>query len=192
MKKLDNRGFLLVETLVVSTFTLTVLVILFIQFKNLVVNYNESYYYNTVEGIYNLNAVKKYVSQNQLEDNKLNDQLKSSAVPYLVIYNDGCKNTTLTGLTYCETMMKAGDFKTVLYTNSDIASLKDYVKNNDDSNISEKLTTFIKKLDSQTHKNRLIAEYENGTFASITFGVNNDNENPSPTIRETAAAQLKN
>ena len=40
MKKMNNRGFLLVESVVVTTFVLTVLVFLFVQFKNLCVNFN--------------------------------------------------------------------------------------------------------------------------------------------------------
>ena len=78
MKKLNSKGFLLVETLVVATFSLTVLVILYTQFKNLIVNYNNSYNYNTVEGIYNLNSVKKYVSQNESSSKPLSGQINST------------------------------------------------------------------------------------------------------------------
>ena len=46
MKK-DNRGFLLAESLVVSTFVLTVLILLYIQFSNLITNYKNIKQYGT-------------------------------------------------------------------------------------------------------------------------------------------------
>ncbi len=172
MKKLNNKGFLLVETIVVATFTLTVLIALFLQFKNLLVSYNSSYNYNTVEGIYNLKSVKNYIMQYQNSENPLNKQLKDKN--YLVLYNGSCSSTLyLEGLTYCDDLMEAGSFKTVLFANSDPTQLKEYLKNNEDTNISEEMKNLIKRLDKVEHQNRLIAEYKDGTLATIVFGVNN-------------------
>ena len=177
MKKIDNKGFLLVETLVVSTFVLGVLIILFLQFKTLLINYNHTYDYNTVEGIYNLNAVKTYLNENQNNANSLNSILISSEKPYLIVYDDGCNSSLkLDNLIYCNNMMKDAGFKKVIYTKSEVSVLKRYIKNEgkEDMDLNESLRDFIKRLDDKKSKNRLIAEYKNKTFASITYGVNNE------------------
>jgi len=183
MKKLNNKGFLLVETIVVATFTLTVLIALFLQFKNLLVSYNGSYNYNTVEGIYNLNAVKDYVMQYQNSENPLNKQLKSSNVPFLVLYKDGSCNTELetAGLNYCDELMKLGNFETVIFSSSDPTKLKEYLKSNENANISEEMKNLIKRLEKVDNQNRLVAEYKDGTLATIVFGVDNINTPAEPT-----------
>ncbi len=183
MRALNNKGFLLVETLVVATFVLTVLVLLFVQFKNLVVNYNNSYNYNTVEGVYNLNSVKKYITHYENKDNQLKKQLLSKTENFLVVYNETCTNLNMGGIDFCNSIMSSGNFETVLYTNSNLTGLKTYLKtkSNKDINdavgktvITEEMRNFIKRIDSVDNKQRLIAKYKDGTFATITFGVNNE------------------
>ncbi len=180
MKKLNNRGFLLVETIVVSAFALTVLIILFVQFKNLINNYDLSYKFNTVEGIYNLNTIKTYLNENQSSETPLNSLLKKeTSKNYLEIIKNGSCTVNDLGLAlgdFCDKLASAGNFKTVIYTNSDVTALKAYVlKTDSNSVISENMKTFIKRIDMETSKNRLIAEYKDGSFATITYGVNNDN-----------------
>lgn len=185
MKKMNNKGFLLVETIVVATFTLTVLIALFIQFKNLLVSYNNSFNYNTVEGIYNLNTVKSYVMQNQNSENPLNKILKDSDMPYITLYtNDSClaaANSGLTSISFCEQIMTSGNFKTVIFANSDPKSLKEYLKSNNDPVISEEMKNLIKRLEIVSGQNRLIAEYKDGTLATIVFGVDNYIKPAEPT-----------
>ena len=164
MKKLNNRGFLLVETLVVATFVMTVLVILFLQFKNLITNYNNSFNYNTVEGIYSLNTIKKYLNQNYNEvdaQNKFNFADKK----YIIIVNTTNEGTNCPTEEYnfCPSLITDGNFKTVYYANKGI---KD-----EHENISQGMQNFIKQLNFGENDTRLIAEYENGTFASIKYKI---------------------
>ena len=49
MNKINNKGFVLAETLIVTSFVAGVLLYLFIQFSNLNKNYNNSFKYNTIE-----------------------------------------------------------------------------------------------------------------------------------------------
>ena len=180
MKKLNSKGFLWVETLVVAAFSLTVLVILYTQFKNLIVNYNNSYNYNTVEGIYNLNSVKKYVSQNESSSKPLSGQINSTTPFKIIIETENFKkegertfctvDTNLANSNLCDTLANAGEFRSVLFTNSDVTNLKTYVNKNKNLNISEGMRNFINQIELESNKNRLIAEYKNGTFATITYG----------------------
>ena len=61
MKKKDNRGFMLTETLIVATLLITVLLFMYVQFKNVMRSYERSFKYNTINNIYALNNVKKYI-----------------------------------------------------------------------------------------------------------------------------------
>ena len=62
MKKLNNEGFMLAETSIVTTFVAGILIFLFIQFTNLGKAYDDSYIYNTPEGLYALEDIKEYIN----------------------------------------------------------------------------------------------------------------------------------
>lgn len=166
MKKINNFGFLLVETLVVATFCLTVLVILFLQFKSLVISYNNSYKYNTVEGIYSLNTVKKYLTQGNFTD-KLTLSPSKTYVS-IIDSSGGCSaEFNDTSNNYCEGLIEDGNFKTVIYTDSNINAFKNSSLFNSFSN---GFKDFVKQLKNQEGGKRLIAEFKDGTFATIVFG----------------------
>ena len=152
MKK-NNKGFLLVETLVVSTFCLTVLIVLFLQFRTLIIHYNDSFKYNTVEGIYNLGVMKDYLEKNNIS-------IDVSASPYFVNLksSDKCND-------FCKKIIEAQEAKTIIYTKSNIENT---IKN--ESSFSEGLKKFISQLKNNPSNNkRLIAEFNDGTYASITY-----------------------
>ncbi len=63
MKKRFNKGFVLTETLIVSTMLVTVLVLMYSQFKNVTKSYDQSFQYNKVDSLYALYNVKKYIQK---------------------------------------------------------------------------------------------------------------------------------
>ena len=67
MKKnvhLSNRGFLLMETLLVSLTIAGVLVYIFVQYSSIGNSYTRLYRYNTVNDIYQVDAMKRYLVAN--------------------------------------------------------------------------------------------------------------------------------
>ena len=173
MKK-NNKGFLMVETVVVSSFVMFVLIVLYAQFSALLVNYNKSYTYNTSNNIYNLSAIRDYLIENQGEgQTALNSYLSGSKIPYIIIYSNGkCNsNISLSNASFCAELARAGKFKTILYTNSDVSELKEYINASDNEVIKQKFKSFIAKINNVEYKNRLIAEYEDSTFGTITYGI---------------------
>ena len=123
MKK-DNRGFLLAESLVVSTFVLTVLILLYIQFSNLTTNYKNSYNYNNVESLYDLSSVANYLQDNNYN---LSTQLTSSK-PYVIVYKNGSCNMDAGIIdSFCDNLINKMDAKTIIYTYSDISVIKKYI-----------------------------------------------------------------
>ena len=166
MKKMNNKGFLLVESLVVTTFVLTVLVFLFVQFKNLFNSYEDSYDYNTVEGIYNLNTMKEYIIANETSPNAL--QAKRGGSTYLVIFQDGTCNANIAdavNLSGCDDLANAMNLKTLIYAVDDPKTI-----DTSDTNIfTTSYKTFLNRLETQGSNNRLIGQFEDGTYATITY-----------------------
>ncbi len=168
MKKNVNKGFLLVETLVVATFCITVLVMLFLQFRTLMINYNNSFKYNTVEGIYKLDSIKKCIYQNE-KNSPVIKQLGNKNYIFIAQGNEYKNNIGENNL--CSNLVKAGEFKTIIYTNdTKLSGVKE------DNGLDRNLSKFIKQLKNQGKPNRLIAEFQNGTFASIAYDNTSDPE----------------
>lgn len=169
MKK-DNRGFLLAESLVVSTFVLTILILLYIQFSNLITNYKNSYNYNNVESIYDLSSVANYLNIASID---LSSQLTVDK-PYVTIYKDGSCNIDA-GIVdpFCDNLINKMGANKIIYTSSDIQIIKDYVSNHNDSEINQKLREFISRVETNTilNKGRLFAEFNNGTYATIAVDI---------------------
>ena len=63
MKKNKNSGFMLIETLLVSTFVLGVLTYLFLQFSALKRSYDDNFKYNTVPSLYGVKNINQYISK---------------------------------------------------------------------------------------------------------------------------------
>ena len=84
---MNNKGFLLAESLIVSTFVLTVLIFLFVQFRNIMNTNKRSYIYNSVEDIYSLGSIGDYFKTTK----KTND-LKNITGAKTYIYGNGANN----------------------------------------------------------------------------------------------------
>ena len=174
----NEKGFLLAEALIVSTFVLTILIVLFIQFSNLTNNYKNSYNHNNVESIYDLSSVANYLTTNQYD---LSEYLTVDK-PYVLVYkNDSCNLDVNLADTFCDTFMKEMGAKTVIYTSSDVKAIQYYVNNKEDNNISQSLREFISKIDAKPiqNKGRLFAEFNNGTFSTIAFDTSKNNNHSS-------------
>ena len=161
----NNRGFLLAESLVVSTFVLTILIFLFVQFRNVVTNYKTTYSYNNVESIYDLGSLSNYISTNNIKIDTSSDK------PYTIIYKDNTCQLNVNYSTFCDDMLEAMNAKLVIYTSSDISNIKNYVNNNQDDNISQSMRDFINKISAVKveNKGRLLAEFNDGTFATVAM-----------------------
>ena len=59
--KNNNKGFMLLETLIVSCIVLGVLIYMYSQFRNININYQRIFKYNTVSSLYKTNEIKKFI-----------------------------------------------------------------------------------------------------------------------------------
>ena len=178
MSKMNNKGFLLTESLIVSTFVLTVLVFIFIQFKNLMVNYKSSYMYNNVEDIYSLGSMGAFLKNNITISIPENSS-------YLEIYKDGtCTNIPEEKVYSCNELADAMNLEYMIYIDSDIESLKSSIGN---TSLNQEIKDFIERAsgDRIVGKGRLIAKFKNGNFATVAVDEKRESIEPItiPTIR---------
>lgn len=155
MNKMNNKGFLLAESLIVATFVLTVLIYLFSQFKNLMIEYKKTYQYNTVEDIYNLGSVGKYINQNGIA---LNDN------QYLYKNNDCTDEIPNEEKITFKNMADSMNLDYLIFADSNIEKVKESVMvfDQDMQDFIERISTNIIE-----GKGRLLAKFKNGNFATI-------------------------
>lgn len=147
MKKNYQRGFVLAEAFIVSTFVLGVLVFMFLQIKTIINGYDKSFTYNTITGIYQAREVKKFIEDNDYVT--LIEQINEH--DFIVLDNT---NTTYTNI------FNIANIKTVVISKGDLSSLKM------ESSLSPKFKNYIKTL-ANTDYYKLIFEFNDDTFATI-------------------------
>lgn len=171
MKKLDSKGFLLTELLVTATLVSTVLIFLYTQFYTIKRSYDTSFKYNTVNGLYALSNVRSFLEENDIYI--LTQGLNTTS--YIDLKND---NLQTANTTYFNELMTGLNIKYLIFTNQNIDNLINQINNgtalNSDTNEYEDLKKFIKRIDfdnKDTGNNyRIIAEFNDNTFASILVG----------------------
>lgn len=157
MKK--NSGFVLFETLVVSTLILGTLIFLFIQISTIKNSYYVSFKYNTIPGLYNANVMANFLTIDGYSTLKTN--IDSSDYGYVDITD--CVNSG----SLCYKIVDDIDAKVVLLAQNDISTLKN---NLEQVNIDKSFKKFIKRLPNTKDdgKYRLIIAYNNDTYATIS------------------------
>lgn len=156
MKKMNNKGFMLTETLIVSTLLITVLLIVYVQFKSLDRKIADSFEYNTVSSLYNLYNVKLYVEQEKFTVMVARLDMED----YIDITS--CSEIYFNSPSYCESIIKGSGIKKLIVTNENIYSLIERRP------FDNKFNDYITNIDySQSDGYRLIAEFDNGTYSSI-------------------------
>lgn len=171
MKKNDNKGFLLTELLVTATLVSTVLIFLYTQFYTIKRSYDTSFKYNTVNGLYALDNVRDFLVENDIYI--LTQGLNTTS--YIDLIEN---NLQPTNQTYFNTLIQGLNIKYLIFTNQNIEDLINQI-NSETALTSENyeyedLKKFIKRIDfdnQDTNNNyRIIAEFNDGTFASILVG----------------------
>ena len=159
MKKDDKRGFVLAETIAVSTVVIIALIVIYAQFVNINNSYYKSFTYNNVNKLYLVNHIKEFIisdTSSLLYGNLTTDN------PYIDITS--CESYFIESL-QCKNLMTAIDAKQVLVTTMDTTKLLEMFK--DKTNISENMYTYIKNSKSKEYGYRIIVEFNDGNIASL-------------------------
>ena len=158
MKKKSSKGFMLVETLIVTIFVSSILIFLLIQFTNLSNNYDKTYDYNKVEDINSLKNIIYYIE---------NDQNAFSYIQSTVTYNNYLNITNcdiFAEKEYCEKLFELENIKKIIVSTNKVNY--DLFKKHD-----EKFKIFVNKIKNEgEQKYRLIASTNNNTYVTVRFG----------------------
>ena len=168
MKKRNNKGFVLLETLIVTVFVSSVLIFLFVQFNSLNNNYEESNKYNQVEDIYALSNIANYIK----DDWTLYNTIKETGT-YLDLTN--CEEFTYTD--FCEKFLEKENIEILLAMPNKFD--KNVIVDYDDD-----ILDFINKINpTGEEKLRLIAKFKDTTTININGEYKNFYEYSFATIR---------
>lgn len=158
MKNINEKGFMLVETLIVTTFVAGILIFLYIQFTNLNKSYEDSYTYNTSEGLYALEDIKRYINTdlNVLEyiEENINE----------LQYIDITDCSLFGNKEYCLKLIELENIDEIFITTNKF--IQENIKGYD-----EDFNKFISMIISEgSEKYRLVASFKNSMFATLRFG----------------------
>jgi hypothetical protein len=189
MKKFNNKGQVLIETLVTSVMIVGVLVYVFIQLRSVASNYNKTSHYNSVNALYAADSFRAFLFKDNFYGadgtgttsgllyyyrNKSN-----SATDHYLDLSDCCgggKCDSTTGddstngiinTGYCQSLLSDLKIKQVIMTMENTSTLISSVDNV--SILDDGFKTFIKyqKYDSEDGVYRIFIETTDGDFASV-------------------------
>ena len=174
MKKNNNRGFLLTELLVTATLVGTVLIFLYTQFYSVKRSYENSFKYNNINDLYAVDNIRSYLIDKGYISTYVSMAKKGeilTPVPYLEL------TSFINNDNYFNRLIYATNVKKLYFTKEFLADLIIYLNdNNVDLNNAagvEKLRKFVNYIDYDFNNSigyRLIAEFDDGTFATLLVG----------------------
>lgn len=154
----NNKGFMLAETLLVTTFIAGVLIYLYIQFTNLNKNYDDSYNYNTVEDLYALYDVVEFINSDEYAISYIENNITEQK------YIDISNCSLFTDSVLCKKLLSLENINEIFITTNTVpkANITDYTSG---------LMNFINKINpSGIETYRLVASFNNNTYATLRFG----------------------
>ena len=157
MKK-NSKGFMLAETLIVTTFVSGILVFLLIQLITLNANYEYSYKYNTVENLYSLRNIVDYIKSDDDAIERIEEKIVD--VGYLELTD--C--FFFTEQDYCLKLFESEHISNLFITDNYID--KDLFFNYDDE-----FKKFVSKINGEgSQKYRIVAIFNDSKYATIRIG----------------------
>lgn len=158
MKEKINKGFMLVETLLVTIFVSGVLLFLFIQFSNLSKSYDESFNYNTVEDLYALDDIVKYLDSDLNLKQYVDDNIDKMG------YIDITSCSLFENIDYCKKLFELEKINKIFISKNEIDA-------NNIIGYDESFKKYIGKLSKEgKEKYRVVASFNDNTYATLRFG----------------------
>ncbi len=190
MKKIDNKGFLLTELLVTATIVSTVLIFLYVQFYSVKKGYEKSFEYNGVNELYALGNVREFLSDtgqiDSLVDMVRGPEKLFNPVPYTDIISNHLYGTNEN---YFNALITNSKIVKLYFMDEDITSVINYINRINDTEAAGSVATLKKFLgyidyDRNGSSYRLVAEFTNGSFATLLVRNTSSIELPQPELIE--------
>ena len=173
MKKTGNKGFFLIETLVVTSVVAMAMIMLYSQMATLMDGYDLRLTYNTVDGSYAATEINKYI----LNDSSKYDEFTAGSSAAINSYGFvAITCNSFTNISYCNDLFTNLSISKVIVTEYNTANIK--TKALDETTFSDDLKLFIKNItkveDAPATDYRLIVAFTDGTFATVILNKGED------------------
>ncbi len=161
MKKINNKGFALVETLIVSVFVLGIFTLIYTNFYPLIGEYEKRENYDAIESVYKTNVIKRFIEYNNIKFNI------TTTNPVIIFQSSEsfCNSSSMVGSqkTNCQLLMNKLRVSEILVATYDITNVKYKIDNN--NNCSEGMESYVKSLPNYKNnlyniKGRIIVKYK--------------------------------
>ena len=156
MKKNNNRGYMLAETLIVTAFVAGVLIYLFVQLSNLSNSYERDHNYNTVPGLYALTDVAYLINK---------DDSVLALINNNYIELDCTTHFSSAYRSLCSDLITAENIDTLLVAPNHIETIS--FSSLDNSKFEEFINHIVP---GGLEDYRLIAKFNDDTYATLRFG----------------------
>lgn len=168
--KNNIKGFILIETLIVSVFILSTLVFLYVQFQKIDSTYTKTFIYNTTDNLYKVNNIREYLLEGVKNAPSHYDNILTTFLSNTDTYYDltSCPSSEIVyNNIYCERLLEHLNVKTVIFTRDDLTDIKGDLNNL--YFVSEGMKEFIRylKISGNPGQYRLIVEFNDQTFATL-------------------------
>ena len=176
INKVDNRGFVIVETIIVAVFIIGICTFLFANFLPLIGDYERISNYDDLDSKYKTHEIRKMILREISNDgNKksvLTDSVNNNSKYHIYNNTDFCDK--FTNVKYCNKLLGEHfiDVKEIVVTPFKLTTVKQHIKNDD--NASRKLKEYINYLPSYSKYAskydgyyRIIVVFDNGHIANI-------------------------
>ncbi len=158
MKKLNKKGFFLVETLVVISIVAIVLTLFYRQITNLYFSYEQGFNYDTVQAVHAANNIRIFLEEEGIEEifTAMGDDT------YIDITNYNFSNSD-----FYSTLKEKSDIKDIYFTYYDISDLVEMAY---DEYFDAALIRYLKTIEVFDLTNpgyRLIITLNDGSYTNI-------------------------
>ena len=161
MRKLNNKGFALVETLIVSVFVMGIFTLLYTNYYPLIGEYEKRENYDSIEAVYRTDLLKRFINSNGVKNNVFNGLRVGDK--FYFYHNQDAFCNQLNNLTECKTVWENLKINSILLTNYTINTVKANIKEN--SNINNGMKEYVNYLpdyknNQYQYRGRIIVEYK--------------------------------
>ncbi len=163
MKKMNNKGIFLIETLIVTTISIAVLTLFYRQIATFYQRYEDNYYYDRVQGVHAANNIKTLIFQEGIEG--LIEELDDNLIIDITDYEF---NQNVSRQDFYQFLKDYSNIDKIYFTPFNINEL---INNINPYNFDYLFINYLKTLATisieEENVYRLILVFNNDTFASV-------------------------
>ena len=182
MRILNNKGFFLVETLIVTMVVSVAMVFLYSQMSRLIEGYELRLTYNKVDKMYATTEINELIVNDTTAYTTLTSSADINTIGYKAI---SCES--FESIPYCNNLFSVLGVDTAIVTKYNTVFLKSVAPTT--AGFDNEMKVFIGNIENNStalsNEFRLIVEYQDGTFATIRLTKHTDTEPPVITGEET-------